>query len=282
MSKRVSIWLWILSFFLTLLIASYQRLTGPTHPARGRQAVVDGEVSWRFLRSHIAHTPLPVEIRQVPTLLTAELLHRRYPGGGDWRRVEMQRKGENLVAAVPGEAPAGKVEYRVCLHTPQGDRYLPAQRPVVARFRGEVPLWLLIPHVLAMFLGMLLALRTGFAALHRDGAPGRLVAATLVVLFLGGIVLGPLVQKYAFGKLWTGFPLGSDLTDNKTLAIFLFWVAAYFLRRKSRWWVAAAAALMILVYLIPHSVLGSELDYRSGKMTNVYSALPPLRIPPVG
>jgi hypothetical protein len=29
--------------------------------------------------------------------------------------------------------------------------------------------------------------------------------------------------------------------------------------------------MMIVVYLIPHSVLGSELDYESGKMRNKYS-----------
>jgi hypothetical protein len=74
------------------------------------------------------------------------------------------------------------------------------------------------------------------------------------------------VQKYAFGAYWTGFPLGGDLTDTKILFVFCFWLAAFFLRRRSRWWTIAATVLMVAVYLIPHSILGSELDYKTGKV----------------
>ncbi len=68
---------------------------------------------------------------------------------------------------------------------------------------------------------------------------------------IGGLILGPLVQKYAFGAYWTGFPLGGDLTDSKTLFAVLVWLAAFFLRNKSRWWTVAATVLMVAVYLIP-------------------------------
>ena len=61
------------------------------------------------------------------------------------------------------------------------------------------------------------------------------------------------------------FPLGGDLTDSKTLFAVLFWLAAFLLRKKSRWWTVAATVLMVAVYLIPHSLLGSELDYKTGE-----------------
>jgi hypothetical protein len=72
------------------------------------------------------------------------------------------------------------------------------------------------------------------------------------------------VQKFAFGSLWTGFPFGYDLTDNKTLIAFIGWVIALIAGRKgkpARGWVLAAAILLLIVFLIPHSLLGSELDY---------------------
>jgi hypothetical protein len=78
------------------------------------------------------------------------------------------------------------------------------------------------------------------------------------------MILGPLVQKYAFGALWTGFPFGYDLTDNKTLIAFLGWIAAWIAGRKgkpARGWVLGASILLLVVYLIPHSLFGSELDY---------------------
>ena len=40
---------------------------------------------------------------------------------------------------------------------------------------------------------------------------------TMGSLFLGGMLLGPIVQNFAFGDYWTGIPFGWDLTDNKTL-----------------------------------------------------------------
>ena len=85
------------------------------------------------------------------------------------------------------------------------------------------------------------------------------------------MIIGPIVQKYAFGIYWTGFPVGTDLTDNKTLLAIVFWLTAYGLRKKSRWWTVAAAILMVIVYLIPHSVAGSELDYSTHRLKNVHT-----------
>ncbi|MFZ0391231.1 MAG: hypothetical protein WAN36_12310, partial [Calditrichia bacterium] len=51
---------------------------------------------------------------------------------------------------------------------------------------------------------------------------------------------------------------------NKTLIAMLGWLFAWYKNRnghRSRWAVVLAAVIMLAVYLIPHSVLGSELDY---------------------
>ena len=83
-------------------------------------------------------------------------------------------------------------------------------------------------------------------------------------MFLGGFVLGPLMQKFAFGVAWSGFPFGTDLTDNKTLIAFLAWIVALVAGRRgrpARPFVIAASLVTLLVFLIPHSLLGSEYDY---------------------
>jgi hypothetical protein len=83
-------------------------------------------------------------------------------------------------------------------------------------------------------------------------------------MFVGGLALGPVVQKYAFDAYWTGWPFGQDLTDNKTAAAFLAWLAAWRYAPRSEHpvrWVVGAALITLAVFLIPHSVLGSQLDY---------------------
>ena len=47
-----------------------------------------------------------------------------------------------------------------------------------------------------------------------------------MLLFAGGMILGPVVQNFAFGELWTSVPFSWDLTDNKTLVAFTFWIIA--------------------------------------------------------
>jgi len=82
------------------------------------------------------------------------------------------------------------------------------------------------------------------------------------------MILGPLVQKFAFGAYWTGVPFGWDLTDNKTLIAMIFWLMASWRVLKgnaeqNRWWVVLAVVVMFIVFLIPHSMMGSELNYET-------------------
>jgi hypothetical protein len=111
---------------------------------------------------------------------------------------------------------------------------------------------------------MLLGTRAGLEALYKRERAYRLALWTSALFFLGGIILGPIVQKFAFGAFWTGWPLGSDLTDNKTAVAMIAWLVALWRGRNmksGRKWFVIAAVLQLTVYLIPHSMFGSELDY---------------------
>lgn len=256
--------LWILALLLTLASAVYQRMTGPTHPLRGKTDLGGTSVSWRLPRSADSVRDCGIEIAGVPTGLSGYLEYRRHKTDDAWTRIEMSRGGKTLAAALPKQPPAGKLDYRVVLAVDGLETPLNGGVPAVIRFKGEVPAAVLIPHILIMFLAMLLSARAGLAALGRTENPRRLVILTCAALVLGGFVLGPLMQHYAFGAFWTGFPLGSDLTDTKTLVAMIAWLAALIAGRKgrpARGWVLAAAIVMLIVFSIPHSLLGSELVY---------------------
>ncbi len=177
----------------------------------------------------------------------------------------MTASSQGLRAEVPHQPPAGKVEYRLVLGDGARKVMVPADSSAVARFKGAVPARVLIPHILAMFTGMLVATRALFAALRPGPRSVRgpvLVAAVLMVI--GGLVLGPIVQRFAFGAFWTGWPVGEDLTDTKTLAAVLAWLPAAVLalrRRSNRLAVALGWAVMMAVFLIPHSSRGSQLAW---------------------
>jgi hypothetical protein len=156
------------------------------------------------------------------------------------------------------------VEYHVRLLSGDAEQMLPPDRAVVLRFRGDVPAALMLPHILFMFAAMLFSTRAGLAALTRHEKTGSYVAWTAGLTSVGGMIFGPIVQYYAFGSFWTGVPFGWDLTDNKTLIAMIGWVAAFITTRRSkraRGWVLGASILMLVTFLIPHSLLGSQLDY---------------------
>lgn len=254
---------WLLAVLITLASAVYQRMTGPTYPLKGHVVVAGAAVKYELPRS--AETRGDAEIAlTAPAPLQGWLEWKRFKTADEWARVELVREGDRLVGRLPLQPAAGKVAYRVALTGNGESKTLTGDAPAILRYKDPVPLWILIPHVLVMFGGMLCATAAGLAALDKKRNPRRLVLWTVALLFAGGFVLGPLMQKFAFGVAWAGFPVGSDLTDNKTLLAFLFWIVALIAGRKgrpARPFVIAASLMTLLVFLIPHSVRGSEFDY---------------------
>jgi hypothetical protein len=168
----------------------------------------------------------------------------------------MEYRDGEFRGSLPGQAPLVKLEYQVRLEKNESVLLVPAE-PITIRFKGDVPLWVIIPHVLAMFAAMLFSLRAGFEFFMPEPSPARLVSWTLGFLILGGFIFGPLMTHYAFDLWWTGWPVGSDMTDNKTLIALIGWVvAAAGLKwsKSGREWVLAAAVLMFAVFMIPHSI----------------------------
>ncbi len=267
-SSRSAALLWVAAFLLMAGAAVWQRLTGPTHPKRGHSAVAGADVRWRLLRSAVSGEPFMVSV-PAPAGVEGAVHYRRFPLDEPFTEVAMSRQGGALVALLPTQPPAGKLEYYLALGQGAGTVRIPEGEPVVMRFKGDVPAGVLVPHVVAMFLSMLIGVRAALAAVLGRPEAKRYAWVALVGITIGGLVLGPIVQKHAFGAYWTGWPFGEDLTDNKTLAMWLAWVVAVAVlaRRRppgdrvARWTVVAACLVTVAVYLVPHSLRGSQLDY---------------------
>ena len=252
-----------LALVITLGSAVWQRTSGPTYPARGQVVLAGQEIRLKLTRSHGGAGDQKVRIVVPDPAVSGSVAFRRYPTNDPWSFLPMAREADALAAALPHQPPAGKLEYQVRLSR-SAETVLFPPRPAVTRFKGDVSAGILVPHVAAMFLAMLFSTAAGLAALT-PGAPVRwLPVVTLALIAVGGFVLGPIVQKQAFGEYWTGVPWGWDLTDNKTLVAGLFWAAALVRQRAghdARVAVALAALATLVVFAIPHSTWGSEIDW---------------------
>jgi hypothetical protein len=278
--------LWFLAVVITIGAAYYQRKTGPTYPKTINVNVNDSTYEVKLVRSLGLDERPEVRLKITDTAMQAKLWYKRFKTSDDYSMSEFRYKvypvnsfvmnkifkiteERGFFAEVPQQPPAGKLQYYIELTDSKGTTTLLKETPVVIRFKGAVPSYILAPHILFMFLAMLFSTIAGLFAVVKLPLYRKYSLWTLVLLIAGGMILGPLVQNYAFGELWTGVPFGWDLTDNKTLIALVLWILAVIMNRKKErpFYTILAAAILLLVFSIPHSVYGSELNYSSGQVT---------------
>lgn len=275
-SRTSSILWWIFAVVFTVAMARYQKMTGPTYPISGKAKIHGQEFKYNLIRTAENDFDAEIALNIPDTAVKGSITYKRFKSNDSLTTTELQRRNDTLFFMMPKQPAAGKMMYEIILRTENEQVKLKAKDDefVVMRFKGPVPLQVLIPHILFMFLGLLFSTRTAIEALINGARTYKLAIYTLAFLVIGGLILGPMVQKYAFGAYWTGWPLAGDgtfnlfkmgdLTDNKTLVMVLAWLFALIKLRKdptNKIWPLIAGIAVVLVYLIPHSVLGSEIDH---------------------
>lgn len=246
----------------------YQRATGPTYPKKIEVSIESVRYPITLITSHGGIEDCPLVFEIADTAVTGDITFRKFPTKEEWTTLNMIRQGNLLTGYLPHQLPAGKLEYKIEFR--KGEKIYPLQETnaTVIRFKGDVPAAILIPHIILMFVAMFFSNLAGVMALFRHPKFRKYAIWTLVLLGIGGMILGPWVQYHAFGEAWAGIPFAWDLTDNKTLIAFLFWILAVAMNRKMEQpgYVIVASLVILLIYSIPHSMFGSQLDPETGKI----------------
>jgi len=284
--------LWLLAVFITIAAVLYQRATGPTHPVKGELTTSTQEFKYKLIRTHeTTHGAQITFPEMLATDFSANLHFKRYQTKDEitvlpFTAVELEPETGFLVdlfpslkrksnkafgADLPIQASAGKMEYFVEGSIDGKAFRIPeiGQDNIVLRYKDPVPNSILVPHIFLMFFAILFGMRAGISALFDVKSMRKWALISFIGMTVGGMVLGPIVQKYAFGEYWTGFPFGGDFTDNKMLIMWLSWAIALAViglkpkkkEKTSRIIVLFATFVMTISYLIPHSMGGSTLDY---------------------
>ena len=276
---------WILAVIITLSAAYYQRKTGPTYPKQ-LDIVTNGiEYNLKLTRSIELSDRHFVKLAIKDSTVKASLFYKRYQVDEPYQAVDFNyeehpvnsfimnrifniNEEKGFFADIPAQPPAGKIEYYFEITDGNGKNTYFQNEPIVIRFKGAVPPRILTPHIIIMFIAMLLSTLAGLMAVGKHKSYRKWGIWTFIMLIIGGMILGPMVQYHAFGEAWTGIPLGWDLTDNKTLIAVIFWAVAVFGNRKRKrpGLTILASFILLLVFTIPHSMYGSELDYESGEV----------------
>jgi hypothetical protein len=217
----------------------------------GKKAVIE-ESKQRWVR--IKHTPLsevragretPVhaEITSGPgSEITAFIFYRS--SGKAYQVAEMRRlEPGRYFGSIPPQGRGAKVQYYLEARA-GSDLVVRVPARVKAEgfevySKGRPNRYLLVAHVVFIFIALFFFLFSGYLAFralqHRRSLLyiPRVAFLGTIAFFIASIPLGMVVAYQTFGKPWTGFPVGTDLTDNKSLAILIYWVVCAFLYRGS-------------------------------------------------
>jgi hypothetical protein len=278
--------LWTLAFTITIAAAIYQRHTGPTYPKELSVTLNNKPCELKLVRSLSLEEKPEVKLNIEDTTIRAKLFFKRFRSNDEYQAADFSFKTypvhsfimnkvfkineeKGFYAEVPQQPAAGKIQYYFEITDSKGTLTYFRDAPIVIRFKGGVPAFILVPHILFMFLAMLFSTLAGLMAVIKYPLYKKYALWTLVLFTAGGFILGPVVQYDAFGSLWTGIPFGWDLTDNKTLIALIFWLVAVLMNRKKEKpvYTVLAAIVLLLVFSIPHSLFGSQLDYTTGQVT---------------
>jgi hypothetical protein len=265
--------LWTLAFVITVTAAIYQRHTGPTYPKELNISLNNKPYNLKLTRSIALDEKSEVRLNITDTTIKAKLFFKRFNSNEEYQtsvfRYISTPKKEGFIADVPQQPAAGKLQYYIEISDSRGSQAYFKDSPIVIRFKGGVPVYILLPHILFMFVAMLFSTLAGLMAVIKFPLYKKYGVLTLILFAIGGMILGPIVQYFAFGNFWTGIPFGWDLTDNKTLIALIFWIVAVVMNRKKErpLYTVLAALILLLVFSIPHSLFGSQLNYSTGQVT---------------
>lgn len=158
-----------------------------------------------------------------------------YRIGPEWTGIPMQSAGEGVYEAeIPRQPKGTLVGYYIDVRTAAGTRVtLPGDAPedlYFLRFQGKAPDWVQVSRNVVLYAALAVSFLAGVLAVFvlrgRAGVASRipfLVSIAALCYFLGGILLQMTNSWYVDGRLWSGFPVGSNPADTKLLVVVVFW-----------------------------------------------------------
>jgi hypothetical protein len=284
-NKIMKFWRILFAFIFTLLLLGFARKTTTV-----RSVHVTAEKSGIL----IDHNTVPKKVGegevQIPVkVIGANEVKLFYKiEEGEFQSVDMTPKeGESdvFVASIPHHKKGTKAWYYIEARKQIDDTKLTVSLPdrnstnfdpILLKFEGVVPPYIIFSHVFSNFAAVFFSVLAVGKAVDLKKRKSTLKKSvvfsllTFIFLFLGFFILGCALNYFAFGVRWEAFPFGHDVTDNKSQIILLFWLVTLFLVKGTIFgrdpsknlvsektystMVIISFVVTVIMYLIPHSI----------------------------
>lgn len=278
-------WRILLALIFTLILLSFARkitVVRSVHKTVEKNGIL------------IVHDTVPKKIGEGDAIIPVKVIGANEVklfyriGEEELQAVDMGLKeGENyvFVASLPYHKKGTQAWYYIEAQKQIGDKKLvvslpdrnsPNSKPILLKFEGDVPLYIIFSHVFCNFAAIFFSVLAIFSTVDLKRGKSTLKKSvlfsllTFIFLFLGFFILGCALNYFTFGVMWEAFPFGTDVTDNKSQIILLFWLVTLFLvkgtilgknpsknlvsEKTYSIMVIISFVVTVVMYLIPHSI----------------------------
>ena len=246
---------------LTVVATFVQQFTSSDRPYNTSININKNDYDFKLPIVHEGNEECLLELNIPDTSIRGKIFFRRLNFNEDWKVNRLIRYDEKLLGVLSPQQPNLKLQYYIELESGANVYSIAKLNPVIVRFQGAVPKYILFPHVALMFVALIFSCFAGILSLFNAESYKKYSNVTFYLFAIGIIIFGFLVHIISYRHLILN-PLGhNDLTFYKNLVIFLLWLGVYQLNKKFniRYLVFLVSLLTLVLYCLPQQLIISWL-----------------------
>jgi len=215
--------LWAASFVITFLTIFLANLLDKDYPISGTFGIESKKVSYRFEKTHYGKDDFDVIIRTDIDKVNGNLYWKN-ESDSIWNSLELKKSNLTLNGKIKSLKPLRVLNYYVELNHKNKKYFLPDNKNVILTFFGNIPIAVNVLEYLLLYIGLVLAVRTGLEYFN-DNINSKKFGVFILIFFLTLIALiNPLYLTYKYGFINSSIPHISKLFFLSDITIFILWI----------------------------------------------------------
>lgn len=247
--KKNNIILWIASFVITFLTIYLSNLLDKNYPVTGTFGIDGKKISYRFEKTHYGKEDFSVVIRTDVDDVSGNLFWK-IKSDKIWSSSKLIISDLSLRGKFKSLKALQSIQYFVELNYKDKKYLLPDNQKIDLIFYGRIPPAVNVMQYLLLYLGLLLAVRTGLEYFN-DSEKSKKFGVLVVIVFLTLTALvNPLYLTYKFGYMNSIIPSIYNLFPASYLLITVLWIVSLIIMfRSKKLKVASLVSAMITIII---------------------------------
>ena len=249
---KQSLILWTSAVIITFLLGFFQNRTSPEYPISGTFGVNGQKVSYHLKKVHREKGDYNLMLRTDVKNLQGIVNWRLYEGKQAWNVDTMNYSDGILKANIPLQDALSTIEYRITLSNNNTEYFLPKNNLGTILFLGPVPSSISIHYYLTLFIGLLLAIRTGLEFFNSKPRLRLYSIFTLISFFSCAMIFAPVRKAYEMGAIGSTVPPISKLFEVWLIALVIIWIINLILisyTKNPKKWILTFSIITVLLFL---------------------------------